>query len=369
MSRPIKAVLSPNAVAHNLLIVKRYCGTSKIWAVVKANAYGHGLEEIYPGLQSADGLAMLDFSEAQRVRGLGWKGPILLLEGFFDAADIPLLIQFQLTPVIHCAAQIEMLEQAVQKGVLKPPASIPVYLKLNSGMNRLGFSVEDYRSAHDRLKRLGVVGEITLMSHFANADGESDGPGSMKDQLARINQTQTSLPPDLPCSLANSAAILDHPQTHKHWVRPGIMLYGATPFTDRSAASFGLRAAMRLQSEIIAVQTIKPGDSVGYGQQFVASKSMRIGIVACGYADGYPRMASNGTPILVDGYRTGTVGRVSMDMIIADLSEIPDARIGSVVELWGEQVSIDEVAQAAGTVGYELMCALSPRVPVVVDPR
>jgi alanine racemase len=367
MSRPIQATIFPAAVAHNLQIVRRHCGAAKIWAVVKANGYGHGLALIFDGLQAANGLAVLDLAEAELLRQLGWQGPILLLEGFFEATELPRIAALDLTPVIHCAAQLTMLERAQQEQQI-PGAistSIAVYLKLNSGMNRLGFTAAAYRDAYQRLRALSLVRELTLMSHFANADAPVDDPSGMAPQLACFNAASAALPG--PRSLANSAAIFDHPATHLDWVRPGIMLYGATPFPDRSAAQLGLRPAMRLTSAIIATQQIREGDAVGYGSQFVARRPMRIGIVACGYADGYPRLAPNGTPVMVNGQRAGTVGRVSMDMLMVDLSALPDAGVGSPVELWGDQLSVDVVAQAAGTVGYELLCALAPRVPVQQD--
>jgi alanine racemase len=238
---------------------------------------------------------------------------------------------------------------------------------MNTGMNRLGFKPMDYAAALKRLAGCNnVMGrsrkEITLMTHFATAD-EDEG---IEAPLQVFRQATQAL--NYPASLANSAALLRYPETHADWVRPGIMLYGATPVSGTPASSYGLKPAMSLTSEIIAVQELELGESVGYGQRFTATRKTRVGIVACGYADGYPRHAPSGTAIAVDGHITRTLGRISMDMLFADITDLPEADIGSTVELWGEQVSVDIVAEAAGTVGYELLCAVAPRVPFeVVD--
>jgi alanine racemase len=229
-------------------------------------------------------------------------------------------------------------------------------------MNRLGFKPEDFESALSRLEKCKQVKDITLMTHFATAD-ELQGISHPLSLFHRVVAQHT-----YPQSVANSASILRFSEAHLDWVRPGIMLYGASPVTGEKATSFGLRAAMEFSSQIIAIQVLAAGDSVGYGQMFTANKTMRVGIVACGYADGYPRHASNGTPIAVDGELTQTLGRVSMDMLFVDLSQLPNAKIGSTVELWGNQVPVDAVAESAGTIGYELLCAIAPRVPMkVVD--
>src|SRR3989441_1198163 len=227
--------------------------------------------------------------------------------------------------------------------------------KLNTGMNRLGFPAEDLRGVLDRLRNCSSAGAIALMTHFADADGKR----GVRWQLERFVAATAGV--DLPKSLANSAALLRYPESHKDWVRPGIMLYGCSPFPDESAEALGLEPAMTLTSELIAVRDLRPGDSVGYGGTYTASGTMRIGIVACGYADGYPRHAPTGTPILVCGRRTRTLGRVAMDMLFADLSGISGAEVGSAVTLWGEGLSADEVAASAGTGSYELLCALAPR--------
>jgi alanine racemase len=351
MPRPIRATFDLAAFRENLALARGRAPRSRVWAVIKANAYGHGLLRAAEAMSAADGFALLDLDDAVRLREAGIRKPVLLLEGFFSPEDLAVVAEHGLSCVIHTAEQIDMLESA---GL---PTRVPVYLKMNSGMNRLGFAPERFRAVCKRLGTMSAVGTITLMSHFADADGE---PG-IAAQLARFGAATADL--GMPRSLANSAALLRYAETHADWVRPGIMLYGCSPFADESAASIGLRPVMTLESELIAVQTLQPGDRVGYGGTFTAERRMRIGVVACGYADGYPRHAPTGTPVLVNGTRTQTVGRVSMDMLTVDLEPVPDGVVGSPVTLWGEGLSADEVAAAAGTVSYELLCALAARVP------
>jgi alanine racemase len=332
-------------------------------AVIKANGYGHGMLRVAHALETTEGFAVLNLEEAVALREAGFNQAILLLEGFFGEDELTTLAEYRLASVIHCPEQIEMLEMA---GL---PVKLDVFLKLNSGMNRLGFRPEAFCAALQRLRTSRAVGRITLMTHFACAD-EAQGIAA---QLACFDSLATGL--DVPRSLANSAAILRYPETHGDWVRPGIMLYGSSPFADARAASLDLKPAMTLTSAVIGVQELQAGDAVGYGATFRAQQPTRVGIVACGYADGYPRLSpgsnERGTPVLVDGVRTRTVGRVSMDMITVDLTPVPEARVGSVATLWGRAengavLSIDEVAEASGTVGYELMCARAPRVPIRV---
>ena len=326
--------------------------------MVKANAYGHGLERGMRAFSAADGLALIETEGAVRLREMGWQKPILLLEGFFDPSDLPVCAMHGIQFAVHCDEQIDMLEKATLS------APVDVHLKLNSGMNRLGFTPETYKAAHARLRAIDAVRGITLMTHFANADDASNAGLPLSQQVRRFEQAAAGLGGER--SLSNSAAVLTHPEHAANWVRPGIMLYGGTP-GGRSAQTFGLKPAMTLASEIIGIQRIPAGEAVGYGSRFIASKPMTIGVVACGYADGYPRHAADGTPVIVDGYRTVLAGRVSMDMITVDLTDVPGAHVGSKVELWGNALPIDEVAAAAGTIGYELMCALAPRVRVVEE--
>ncbi len=368
MPRPIEAVIHPQALAHNLRRARAHAQDARVWAVVKANAYGHGIERAFAGFQAADGFALLDIDEAQRVRALGWRGPILLLEGCFEARDLELCSRLSLWHTVHREAQIDWLASH------KTQAPHHVFLKLNSGMNRLGFTPSAYRSAWLRLSGLTQVESITLMTHFADAD-RSDAAGGIARQWAVFEATTRELPGER--SLCNSAATLRHAPDNAavrgDWVRPGIALYGSAPdFPDRGIADWGLQPAMTLRSELIATPDLQPGDTVGYGSRYTALRPMRVGVVACGYADGYPRSAPNGTPMLVDGVRCEMVGRVSMDMVTVDLTPVPGARIGSEVTLWGQGpggtvLPIDEVAHAAGTVGYELMCALALRVPTRGD--
>jgi len=348
--RPIRVRIDSAALRHNLSAAKRHAPRSRIWAVVKANAYGHGLARAARALAEADGLALIELEGALELRKAGERRPILLLHGFFSPQELEPIAAHGLAVVVHDAEQMAILEKA------RLSKKIAVYAKLNTGMNRLGFAEGDFPSALERLRR--CAGEITLMTHFADADGER----GVRWQLERFEATTAGA--KLPRSLANSAAILRFPETHADWVRPGIMLYGCSPFPDESAEKLELRPAMTLSSELIAVRTLRAGDSVGYGCTFTASAPMRVGVVACGYADDYPRHAPTGTPILVCGKRTRTLGRVAMDMLFADLTGVPEAAIGSPVTLWGEGLSADEVAASAGTVSYELLCALSPRVPV-----
>ena len=356
MPRPIRATISSGALAHNLALARTHAGAAKVWAVIKANAYGHGIERAARALDAADGFAVLDFQEAARLRAAGVTKPILMLEGFFNSADLALVAKHGLTPVIHNAEQVEMLKSTTLA------AEIDVYLKANSGMNRLGFNIETLRAAYNTVRMHPQVRGVTLMTHFADADG----PSGVATQLAWFNQM--ARPFGAPRSLANSAALLRFPETRADWVRPGIMLYGCSPFADRSAEALGLKPAMTLSSELIATQRLTRGERVGYGFSYEAVGELTIGVIACGYADGYPRHAPTGTPVLVNGKRARIVGRVSMDMITVDISDIPEAYIGTPVTLWGEGLSADEVAASAGTLSYELLCALAPRVPVVEVP-
>ena len=356
MARPIQALIDLSALEHNLSVVRRHAPRSRVMAVIKADAYGHGVLRAAEALGRADGFALLEMDAAVRLREAGYRQTILLLEGFFAMEELASIEQYHLSTVIHHPAQLAMLSAYRQRGRLD------VFLKLNTGMNRLGFTLEQFPGALETLKSNPAVGQITLMSHFARAD-ESDRHESVAAQMQRFNAAAGGR--NLPCSLANSAAILRYPETHADWVRPGIMLYGASPFSDRSAAELDLYPAMTVSSKIIAVQELKSGDGVGYGHVFRADRPMRVGIVAGGYADGYPRHAPTGTAVLVDGKRTRVIGRVSMDMLHVDLSEILDAGVGSQVTLWGKGLPVDEVAQSAGTVSYELLCALAPRMRIV----
>jgi len=364
MPRPIEALIHQDALAHNLARARAAAPDARVWAVVKADAYGHGIERAFPALRAADGFALLDLAEAQRLRALDWRGPLLLLEGCFEPRDLELCSRLNLWHVVHCNEQVDWL------AAHKTQAPQRVFLKMNSGMNRLGFRPDAFRAAWTRLSALSQVDEISLMTHFSDADGVR----GIAPQMAVFQAATCDLPGER--SLSNSAATLRHAaaaEVRADWVRAGIMTYGSAPdFPSNDIRHWGLQPAMTLRSKLIATQQLQAGDSVGYGSRFVAPGPMRIGIVACGYADGYPRHAGTDTPVLVDGVRTGTVGRVSMDMLAVDLTPVPAAAIGSEVTLWGRGpalagqptlLSIDDVARAADTIGYELMCAVAARVP------
>lgn len=359
MVRPIRARLDWAAFRHNHGVVRDHVGNARVWSVVKADAYGHGLIAAANALgDTADGFALVELEGAVALREAGFRQPILMLEGPYQAGDLTVCAEYELTPVLHCRWQVDALIDA------SLPRRQPIYLKLNTGMNRLGFNGDELETVLDSLAAAGCLESVTLMTHFADADGA----GGVSGQLARFREIAGGR--TLSASLANSAAILRFPETHADWVRPGIMLYGSSPFPELKAAlELDLRPVMTLESEIIAVRQLAVGDAVGYGGTFVAERSMRVGIVACGYADGYPRHAPTGTPVAVAGRRTRTLGRVSMDKICIDLDGFPETvGIGDTVTLWGGEgdmyVAADDVAMASGTVAYELFCALGSRVPV-----
>ncbi|HEY8355327.1 MAG TPA: alanine racemase [Methylophilaceae bacterium] len=352
--RPIQASIHLDAFRHNLQVVRTFAPKSAVMAVVKANGYGHGLLAAAQGLADAEGFAVLGLEEGIVLREAGYKQTILMLEGVFHPDELPEASVADISVAVHHDAQIAMLEQT------RLPKPVDVFVKMNNGMNRLGFQPHRYAEAVHRLAACPNVRRITLMTHFATAD---ETPG-VADPLARFRQATEGM--DYPVSLANSAAILRHPETHADWVRAGIMLYGASPVAGVPARDFHLQPAMTLSSKIIAVQTVNPGEGIGYGNRYTTVRDTRVGIVACGYADGYPRHAPNGTPVLVADRMTQTIGRVSMDMLSVDLTDIPEADVGSPVELWGSRVPVDAVAERAGTIGYELLCAIAPRVPVRV---
>ncbi len=370
MPRPIEATIHLPALRHNLSVARQAVPDARVWAVLKADAYGHGVQRVFDAVRAADGLAVLDLSEAQTLRSLGWRGPVLLLEGVFEPRDLEWCSRLDLWHVVHHEAQIDWLAQH------KTHQGHHVYLKLNSGMNRLGFKPDGFRTAWARLQALSQVDQISLMTHFSDADG----PKGVAAQMD-VYQSATEGLPAAHC-VANSAAILRHAAQRglpADWVRLGIALYGSAPDAPaRSASAWGLQPTMSLRSQLLAIQHLEVGETVGYGSTFQAPSAMRVGVVACGYADGYPRHAGTevGAPVLVQGVRTRTVGRVSMDMLTVDLTPVETAghspAVGDEVVLWGQgrdgaQLPVDEVAQAAGTIAYELMCALAPRVSVRVQ--
>ena len=380
MPRPILATVHLPALRHNLERLQRAAPDSRLWAVVKANAYGHGIERVFEGLRAADGFALLDLAEAERLRALDWRGPILLLEGVFEARDLETCSRLNLWHVVHCEEQIDWL------AAHKTHQPHRVFLKMNSGMNRLGFTPAAYRSAWARLNALPQVDEISLITHFSDADGLRFGADGIAYQLEAFAAATRDLPGER--SLCNSAATLRHAsrglgsgQLAADWVRGGIALYGSAPdHPGHRSTDWELQPTLTLSSRLIAIQELQAGETVGYGSSYTAQHAMRIGIVACGYADGYPRHAPGGqdcgAPVLVRGVRSRLIGRVSMDMLAVDLGPAEaggqPCRNGDEVVLWGRsrhgaQLPVDEVAQAAGTLAYELLCAVAQRVPFALD--
>lgn len=365
MPRPILATIHPQAIRHNLERVRRAAPDAKLMCVTKANAYGHGIEHAFEGMRAADGFAVLELQEAERLRRLSWRGPILLMEGVFEPRDLELCSRLGVWHTVHCDQQIDWL------AAHKTQVPHRVFLKMNSGMNRLGFTPERFRSAYARLGALPQVEEISFITHFSDADGAR----GIDHQLQTFMQVTEDLPGER--SVCNSAASLiygDKGEARNDWIRPGIVLYGSSPdYPLHTAADWDLQPAMTLSTKVIGVQQLQAGDTVGYGSTFTADAPVKLGVIACGYADGYPRHCGTGTPVLVNGVRTRLLGRVSMDMVCVDLTGIANAGMGSEVVLWGRSAKtgavlpIDEVAAAAGTLGYELMCAVATRVPVVND--
>jgi alanine racemase len=388
MPRPLICEISIAAMRHNLDRVRQYFSEVRkapvgVWSVVKANAYGHGLANAVKAFAASDGLALVEVDYAEKLRDLGWQKPILLLEGPFDASDVQTARRLDFSLVIHRAEQFNWLKESLADTADIGSGMVDVWLKFNTGMNRLGFTETDLERVRSELSNLPALGirSVGLVTHFANSDvAFNQNSGAMvtvDEQLERFSAIWLSLKesvPQLRVSLSNSSAVMGYQHLYDDlyeseggfpWLRPGVMLYGATPYGDLTTHSAGhlrLMPAMALRAKILSVQSISAGDAIGYGSRFVAKYAMRVGIVAAGYADGYPRHAPDGTPVWVGGKRSKLVGRVSMDMLVIDITELEAVGIDSEVELWGGNLPIDEVAQACGTIGYELMCAVAPRV-------
>jgi alanine racemase len=353
MSRPLLAQVNLSALRANLRKARECAANAQVLAVVKADAYGHGLARVLPALSEADGLALLELDAAIALRERHYTRRILLLEGFFTADELQEIAARRFAVVVHHEDQVRMLEGA------ELPRPIEVFVKINTGMNRLGFRPDLTHAIVDRLSHASSVAVLRLMTHLARAD-EKEGP---REQLERFEDACEGLP--YPRSLANSAGVMRYAEIGGDYVRPGIMLYGSSPFPYETAEMLDLVPVMTLKSRLIAVQELRANDSVGYGGIYTASRAHRVGVIACGYADGYPRHAPNGTPVLVCGRKVRTAGRVSMDMMTVDLTDVPEAVIGSPVVLWGEGLPVDDVAAASSTVGYQLLCGVSRRVPFV----
>ncbi len=356
MARPTSATIHADALRHNLAEIRRRAGQQRVMAVVKADGYGHGLERAARALAGADAFGVAALADAERLRAAGLSQPVVLLSGFDAAEDLPQLARLNVATVVHHASQLAMLEAA------DPALAIGVWLKLDSGMHRLGFAAEEFRSAHARLATLpAVAGEITLMTHFARSDEFDDATTAR--QIAVFDAATAGLPG--PRSLANSAAVLGWPTAHGDWVRPGGALYGISVVGGQPAERFGLRPAMTLATRLIAINIFEAGEPIGYGGQWRCPARMRVGVAAIGYGDGYPRHVPAGTPVLVNGLPSRVIGRVSMDLMTVDLDTQPDARPGDPVLLWGDGLPVETVAEAAGTIGYELTCSITRRVRVV----
>lgn len=355
MSRPTRALIDTQALSHNLETIRGLSNSARILAVVKANAYGHGIVQVSRALNGADAFGVARVDEARALRDAGFKRPVLMLEGFQDEGELAAVRELKLEAVLHHPDQLTLLDTI-------PGPPVRCWLKLDSGMHRLGFPLEDGREVFERLKGMAAVEQpVVLMSHLACAD-EPDNPMT-REQLDAFDAVVSDLPGER--SVANSAGLLAWSGSRHGWVRPGIALYGIAPFTDRVGADYDLKPAMTLESTLIAVNHVKQGEPVGYGATWRAPEDMVIGVAAIGYGDGYPWHAQSGTPVLVNGVRCELAGRVSMDMITMDLRNAPDASVGDPVVLWGRGLPVEEVARYCDTIAYTLVCGVTPRVAFV----
>lgn len=349
------AVLNIDALLHNFKKVREYARNAKIMAVIKANAYGHGLLRVAKALPDADAFAVARIDEAMQLRDAGIRQRIIVLEGFACNEDLLQVMNNNLDVVIHNFQQIELLENCVYTG------KNSIWLKLDTGMNRLGFNLADFAGVYQILQRCKSVSSIQLMTHLANADNKQDNKTLL--QIAKFEATVADFAGTQ--SIANSAGILAWKASHKNWVRPGIMLYGVSPFSSSEGIDFDLQAVMSLHSQLLAVKKVEAGGEIGYGGQWICKQTSLIGIVALGYGDGYPRQVKAGTPVLVNNIRVPIIGRISMDMMAVDLQECTDATIGDPVILWGEGLAVEEVAKYANTIPYALLCCIAPRVNII----
>ncbi len=350
--RPARALIDLSALRHNYQLARETTG-AKALAVIKADAYGHGAVRVAQALETqADGFAVACIEEALELRQAGIRGPVLLLEGFFEAEELGLIVEHDFWCVIHSLWQLEAIEKA---NIGKP---LNIWLKMDSGMHRVGIHPTEYKAAYQRLLATGKTAKVVLMTHFARAD--ELGSARTEEQVAIFQSTREGLAAEV--SLRNSPGVMGWPNVPSDWVRPGIMLYGATPFDQPQSVADRLQPVMTLESKVICVRELPAGEPVGYGGAFVTDRNMRIGVVAMGYADGYPRQAPTGTPVMIDGQRSQLLGRVSMDMLCVDLTHVAGAGLGSRVELWGKNVLASEVAASAGTIPYQIFCNLK-RVP------
>ncbi|HVN41471.1 MAG TPA: alanine racemase [Steroidobacteraceae bacterium] len=353
MQNVIRAIVDTAALRHNLGVARARAPGTRVMAVIKANAYGHGVLPAAKALAEADGFAVARLDEGLALRTAGLTNRVLLLEGVFSPEQLALAAQQKFDLMVHSFEQLQMLEERAGTEPLS------VWIKLDSGMNRLGFRVEEFAAAYERLRRTGhIATEPTLVTHLASADDRREARTAQ--QMAAFRSVTAGLPGAR--SIANSAGLLAWPDTRGDWVRPGLMLYGVSPFLSGTGAELGLRAAMTLQTEVIAVKTVRSGETVGYGGAWRAERETRMAVVAAGYGDGYPRSLPSGAPVQINGRRAPLIGRVSMDMISVDVTDLPPAAVGDPAVLWGEGVPVEEVAQYAGTIAYELICGVSQRV-------
>jgi alanine racemase len=353
-----RAEISAQALNNNLSRLRQIAPNSRVMAVVKANGYGHGLLNVANRLTEADGFGLARLEEALALRVGGIKAKLVLLEGFFRQADLMTLVEYDIETVIHNEVQLDMLESS---SLAKP---VTVWLKLDSGMHRLGFTPEQFPQVYARLAACPQVAKpINVMSHFSCAD-EPDNPITI-EQL-KVFEALTKNSPGYR-TLANSAGTLYWPDSHLDWIRPGIALYGVSPVMGDLGRNHGLEPAMQLVSQLIAVREHKAGEPVGYGRFWYAKEDTRLGVVAIGYGDGYPRNAPEGTPVWINGRRVPIVGRVSMDMLTVDLGIAAKDCIGDDALLWGKELPVEEVAEHIGTIAYELVTKLTPRVAVCLD--
>lgn len=355
-ARPLRARIRLDAVRHNYRYAKRLAPAARALAVIKANGYGHGAVALARALaDEADGFAVTSVEEALELRESGIRKPILLLEGVFAPGEIHLADRTSLAMVIHSRAQLDWVVAA------RPARPLECWIKVDSGMHRIGLAPEDFAAAYGVLGRCPHVARLLAMTHFARAD-EPAHPYT-EHQIQVFERALEGI--QIRRSLANSAAILAFPQAHGDWTRPGLMLYGASPLAEVSSRTAALRPAMTLESALISVRDLRAGDPIGYGGRFVCDRPMRVGVAAIGYADGYPRHARDGTPVAVNGRRARIIGRVSMDMITLDLTDMEEARLGDPVELWGETIPAEEVARSSDTIVYQLFTGVSRRVPLL----
>jgi alanine racemase len=360
MFRPTKAFINVNAIRHNFHLIKRAAQTSKIFAVIKADGYGHGMIRVAQQLSDADGFAVSSIDEALELRSKGFLHRILLLEGIFDRVELPLVLSNRFDIVIHNFQQLQWLEQ-----VNKPLSGLKVWIKLNTGMNRLGFDCTEIDHIVSRIDALDDNIHLHFMSHFYAADeSELNYVESTREQLKQF--LNAAKPFQKPMSMANSAGLFNLEGSRLDWVRPGIALYGSKAFCHDPLIQ--LKPVMRLEAEIIALHDLQKGDTVGYGGSWIAPQNSVVATVSIGYGDGYPRHAPPGTPVSIHKQRASIVGRVSMDMISVDVSNIQTVALGDKVVLWGDDiVSIDEVANKCGTISYELMCSITSRVEKIEE--